>query len=414
MPPCGCGPRRSAGRSEGGAYAVPGHEWPGYRNPHGRCNFGLRPFNSETLQLCNPFLPPLAHPETFAKFNLMLIREKLEKMEHETLSPLAAFSDRSQGRLRPEEPCDIRPAFQRDRDRIIHSKPFRRLKHKTQVFLAPAGDHYRTRLTHTIEVNQIARTIARALFLNESLTEAIALGHDLGHTPFGHAGEHALNLLCPDGFRHWEQSLRVVDTLANDGRGLNLTAEVREGILMHSKGKDNPFVGNGEGAPATMEGKIVRASDVIAYVNHDLEDALRAGVILSDELPRECVQALGQRHSERINSMVTDLVYETRKTGKPWLNMSDKALQATERLREWLFSEVYQSPVILKEFDKAVRVVTELYQFLVERDQQFLALAGKKELRFPIQQEVCDFIAGMTDRYALSLYQELFIPKPWD
>lgn len=344
----------------------------------------------------------------------MLIREKLEKLEHDTLSPLAAMSDQSRGRLRPEKPCEIRPAFQRDRDRIIHSKPFRRLKHKTQVFLAPAGDHYRTRLTHTIEVNQVARTIARALFVNESLTEAVALGHDLGHTPFGHAGEYALNQLCPGGFRHWEQSLRVVDILANEGQGLNLTFEVRDGILTHSKGRDAPFVGDGEGAPATLEGKIVRASDIIAYVNHDLEDALRAGLISREQVPRDCLAVLGSRHSERINTMVADLIYQTLEGGKPWLMMSERVLKATERLREWLFAEVYDSPLIRKEFSKAVKVVSDLFEFLVGHPEQFLALAGKKELRFNIEQEVCDFIAGMSDRFALSLYQELFLPEPWD
>ncbi len=344
----------------------------------------------------------------------MLIREKLEKMERSTLSNFAAFSDQSKGRLRSEDPCEIRPAFQRDRDRIIHSKPFRRLKHKTQVFLAPAGDHYRTRLTHTIEVNQIGRTIARALFLNESLVEAIALGHDLGHTPFGHAGEFALNQVCPNGFRHWEQSLRVVDTLANDGRGLNLTYEVRDGIVKHSKGKDNPFLGNGEDAPETMEGKIVRAADIIAYVNHDLEDALQAGLISLPDLPGDCLQTLGSRHSQRINTMVTDIIHRTLENNQPWLTMSKETLKATESLREWLFAKVYENPLIRSEFDKAVKVVNDLYQYLVQHPEQFGRLSQKKEFRFGIDQEVCDFIAGMTDRYALSLYQDLFLPRPWD
>jgi len=344
----------------------------------------------------------------------MLIREKLEKLEHDTLSPFAAFSDQSKGRQSPEKPCDIRPAFERDRDRILHSKPFRRLKHKTQVFLAPAGDHYRTRLTHTIEVNQIARTIARALFLNESLTDAIALGHDLGHTPFGHAGEFGLAKVCPSGFKHWEQSLRVVDVLANDGKGLNLTYEVRDGILKHSKGKDHPFVGSNSDAPESMEGKIVRAADIIAYVNHDLEDALRAGIVSSADFPKECIKVLGGRHSERINTMVCDIVYRTIDTGKPWMAMSVGVLKATECLRDWLFREVYEAPVILKEFNKAVRVVCDLFEFLVRNPEQFMELALKKQLRFSVEQEVCDFIAGMSDRYALSLYQELFMPRPWD
>ncbi len=344
----------------------------------------------------------------------MTIREQLEKLEHDTLSKFAAFSDQSQGRQKPEEPCEIRPAFQRDRDRIIHSKPFRRLKHKTQVFLAPAGDHYRTRLTHTIEVNQIARTIGRALFLNESLTEAIALGHDLGHTPFGHAGEFALNQVCPDGFRHWEQSLRVADILANDGKGLNLTYEVRDGIVKHSKGKDHPFVGNGEDTPETLEGKIVRAADVIAYVNHDLEDALQAGLVSFEDLPKDCLKALGERHSQRINTMVTDLIYQTLASNQPWLSMSPKVLEATARLREWLFKNVYEAPLIRAEFDKAVKVLCDLYAHFMERPEEFMRLAGKPELKFSVHQEVRDFIAGMTDRYALLLYHELFLPRPWD
>jgi len=344
----------------------------------------------------------------------MLIREKLEKLEHDKLSPHAAFSDQSKGRQRPEQPCDIRPAFQRDRDRIVHSKPFRRLKHKTQVFLAAAGDHYRTRLTHTIEVNQIARTIALSLSLNESLTDAIALGHDLGHTPFGHSGETALNQLCPAGFRHWEQSLRVVDILANDGKGLNLTYEVRDGIVKHSKGKDHPFVGQNQDAPETMEGKIVRAADIIAYVNHDVEDALRAGVISKKDIPQDCLEILGERHSERINTMVTDIIYRTMESQNPWLSMSEPVKNATERLREWLFSEVYESPMIREESQKAVKVVTDLFEYLIDHPDQFMRLAEKKELRFSLEQEVCDFIAGMTDRYALSLFQQLFMPRPWD
>jgi dGTPase len=344
----------------------------------------------------------------------MNIREKLEQQEHQTLSNFAAMSDQSRGRPRPEGKCSIRPEFQRDRDRIVHSKPFRRLKHKTQVFLAPAGDHYRTRLTHTIEVNQIARTIAKALFLNESLTEAIALGHDLGHTPFGHAGEFALDQICPNGFRHWEQSLRVVDCLANDDRGLNLTYEVRNGILKHSKGKVHPFLGNQGDGPYTMEGKIVRAADIIAYVNHDLEDALQAGVISVSEIPRECLKVLGDRHSRRINTMVSDLVYTTEKSGKPWLSMSAKVQKATECLRDWLFEKVYENPVIKMEFDKGVKVLSDLFRYLTAHPADFKRIAGKSKLRSSVAQEVCDFVAGMTDSYALKLYQELFMPTPWD
>ena len=344
----------------------------------------------------------------------MLIREKLEKLEHETLSPFASFSDQSKGRLKSEKPCQIRPCFQRDRDRIIHSKPFRRLKHKTQVFLAPAGDHYRTRLTHTIEVNQISRTIARALFLNESLTEAIALGHDLGHTPFGHAGEYALNQVYPAGFRHWEQSLRVVDLLAQEGEGLNLTYEVRDGILKHSKGKASPFIGNGDDFPETMEGKIVRVADIIAYTNHDLEDALRAKIISYDEIPKACLKILGESHSQRINTMVSDLIYQTQGLKTPELFMSPKILKATENLRDWLFEKVYENGLIRAEFNKAVKLVSELYEYLVKHPERFLEISGKQNLRFSIEQEVCDFIAGMSDRYALRIYQEFFLPQPWD
>ena len=341
----------------------------------------------------------------------MLIREKLEKLEHQILSPYACFSDQSRGRERAEKECDIRPCFQRDRDRIIHSKPFRRLKHKTQVFLAPTGDHYRTRLTHTIEVNQIARTIARALFLNEHLTEAIALGHDLGHTPFGHAGEYALNQVHPSGFRHWEQSLRVVEVLVNDGAGLNLTYEVREGILKHSKGKDSPFLGSGEDFPGTLEGRVVRVADIIAYINHDLEDALRAGLISREDIPKELIKTLGETHSQRINTMVSDLIYSSQ--DQPQLAMSEEILQAINRLREWLFEKVYEHPKIRREFDKGIKIVQDLYEYFVNHPEHFLEISQKKGLKFSLEQEVCDFIAGMSDRYALYIYQQIFIPTSW-
>jgi dGTPase len=344
----------------------------------------------------------------------MLIREQLEKREHEMLSGLAAFSDQSKGRERPERPCHIRPAFQHDRDKIIHSKPFRRLKHKTQVFLSPTGDHYRTRLTHTIEVSQIARTIAKALFLNEDLTEAIALGHDLGHTPFGHAGERALHEIHLKGFNHWEQSLRVVDILADDGRGLNLSWEVRDGILKHSKGETNPIIGRPKDMPETLEGKIVRLADIVAYTNHDIEDAQRARLIKKNEIPEDCVKVLGQNNSQRINTMVTDIIGETGKLARNAVAMSDEVLLATEKLRSFLFERVYQHQVIQKESEKAVKLLQELYQYLVKNPDHFLEVSGKKELRYDINQEVCDFIAGMSDRFALSLYDSLFIPKPWD
>ncbi len=344
----------------------------------------------------------------------MLIREQLEKLEHDMLSPLAAFSDQSKGRERPERPCRVRPAFQHDRDKIIHSKPFRRLKHKTQVFLAPAGDHYRTRLTHTIEVSQIARTIAKALFLNEDLAEAIALAHDLGHTPFGHAGERALNEIHPKGFNHCEQSLRVVDVLAEDGKGLNLSWEVRDGIGKHSKGENNPIIGSPKEMPETLEGKIVRLADIVAYTNHDLEDAQRARLIRKKEIPRECSSLLGQNNSQRINTMVTDIIVETGKLGRNAVSMSGPVLEATEKLRAFLFERVYQAEAIRKESEKAVKLVHELYRFLVRNPDGFLEVSGKKELQFDINQEVCDFIAGMSDQYALSLFENLFIPKPWD
>jgi len=338
----------------------------------------------------------------------------LERREHEMLSPHAAFSDSSKGRERQERPCNIRPAFQHDRDKIIHSKPFRRLKHKTQVFLAPAGDHYRTRLTHTIEVSQIARTIAKSLFLNEDLTEAIALGHDLGHTPFGHAGEQALDKVHPGGFKHWEQSLRVVDILAREGKGLNLTWEVRDGILKHSKGERNPIIGPIKEMSETLEGKIVRVADIVAYTNHDIEDAVRARLIKRQDVPENCARVLGQNHSQRINTMVTDIIAETAKLNRNAIAVSKRVLEATEKLRSFLFEKVYQHPAIVKESDKATKIIYELYQYLVDNPDRLLELKGGRELRFKVNQEVCDFIAGMSDHYALSLYDNLFIPRPWD
>ncbi len=344
----------------------------------------------------------------------MLIREQLERLEHETLSPLAKKSDETKGRTRPEKPCHVRPAFQHDRDRVIHSKPFRRLKHKTQVFLAPRGDHYRTRLTHTIEVSQIARTIARALFLNEDLTEAIALAHDLGHTPFGHAGEYALSEVFPGGFHHWEQSLRVVDHLAMDGRGLNLTFEVRDGISRHSKGRDNPILPDREDElPETLEGKIVRVADIVAYTNHDTQDAIQAGLIKSSQVPDECRKVLGRNNSQRINAMVTDIIVETGALGENRMGMSGPVLRATERLREFLFETVYDNPVVKKEFVKSRRVIQELYHFFVSKPDALRRYTGKKDFQYPVERESCDFIAGMSDRYALFVYDELFIPKPW-
>jgi len=336
------------------------------------------------------------------------IRELLEEREERELHPKAAKSRCSRGRLRPEEPCPVRTAYQRDRDRIIHSKAFRRLKHKTQVFLAPEGDHYRTRLTHTLEVAQIARTIARALRLNEDLTEAIALGHDLGHTPFGHAGEAVLREIHPGGFSHPRQSLRVVDLLENGGRGLNLTYEVRDGILKHSKGMGSILPGDGEEA-ITLEGQIVRVSDGIAYVNHDLDDALRAGIITQREVPSSCLEVLGDSHSARINTMVVDVIETSLEADLERIVFSPPVLEAMTELRNFLYEKVYSNPLVYREFVKASKVVEELYYHFLEHPQELPPLPGDDRA-----QRVCDFIAGMTDRYALHLYTEIFMPHPWE
>ncbi len=340
------------------------------------------------------------------------IREILEERERKTLSPHATLSSQSRGRLRAEVECPLRTAFQRDRDRIIHSKAFRRLKHKTQVFLSPTGDHYRTRLTHTLEVAQIARTIARALFLNEDLTEAIALGHDLGHTPFGHAGEEVLNEIVPGGFSHSEQSLRVVDILEKNGRGLNLTYEVRDGIVKHSKGRGEIIPTLPENKAITLEGQIVRVSDIIAYVSHDLEDAIRAGIIKEGDIPDICHKVLGHSHARRINSMVSSVVTETQnKDGT--LSIGDDVLEAMLHLRNFLFERVYFNPVVKQDFEKAKRVIADLYHKLLEDKSLFFKLSGQRKFKEGKERAVCDFIAGMTDRYALDLYKRIFLPKPW-
>src|SRR6187401_3106399 len=284
---------------------------------------------------------------------MTLIRQQLEAREREILAPQAAKAADSRGRLRPEAEDDVRPAFQRDRDRVIHCKAFRRLKHKTQVFFAPAGDHYRTRLTHTLEVSQIARTIAKVLQLNEELTEAIALGHDLGHTPFGHAGERVLQSLVPGGFEHYEQSLRIVDVLENDGRGLNLTWEVRDGIARHSKGKHGVPVGADPAHRAsTIEGQIARVADIIAYVNHDIDDAVRAGLLREEDLPSSRVAVLGASWSARIGRMVTDVVVQSLEGGLTEIRMSDRILDATVGLRSFLFDAVYENDIATAEFKK--------------------------------------------------------------
>jgi dGTPase len=340
------------------------------------------------------------------------IREEMEANEEKILSPFACLSKKSRGRLRPEPECDIRVAFQRDRDRIIHCKAFRRLKYKTQVFLSPAGDHYRTRLTHVFEVSQIARTVAVALKLNGHLTEAIALGHDLGHTPFGHAGESVLNELYPGGFRHYEQSLRVVDVLENEGNGLNLDFEVRDGISMHSKGRKEILPEDMSELPMTMEGRVVRVADIIAYVNHDLDDAVRAGIIREEQLPAYLYEKLGRTHSQRINTMVRDLIYTTLEHGGGRLTMTPEIMSAISDLRTFLFINVYETHKVHDDFIKAMKVVRELYHYFLENGLPE-DLAGPDTDTVGDHRAVCDFVAGMTDRYALDLYQNIFLPKPW-
>jgi len=340
------------------------------------------------------------------------IREALEQRERETLAPQAAKSADSRGRLRPEAEDDVRPAFQHDRDRIIHSKAFRRLKHKTQVFFAPAGDHYRTRLTHSLEVSQIARTIAKVLRLHEELTEAIALGHDLGHTPFGHTGERVLDRLTPGGFNHYEQSLRIVNVLENDGHGLNLTWEVRDGIAHHSKGKQGSPVGvDPSTRAATLEGQIMRVADLIAYVNHDIDDAVRAGMLKLSDLPGAPVKTLGSTSSARIARMVKDVVTETQKGNLSEIRMSGPVLDATLEMRSFLFEAVYENQIATAEFKKADGILRGLWDKVHERPDEFLdrRIIDDEGLDAAAR----DFLAGMTDRFAVTLYERLFVPKPW-
>jgi len=341
------------------------------------------------------------------------IRQKAEAKE-ESLSPYAAKSRSSRGRLKYEELCPIRTVFQRDRDRIIHSKAFRRLKHKTQVFIAPMGDHYVTRLTHTLEVSQIARTISRALNLNEDLTEAIALGHDLGHTPFGHVGEDVLDELYHEGFRHNEQSLRIVDLLEKDGHGLNLTWEVRDGILNHSKTRVD-ILGQGWGKVNTLEGEVCKIADTVAYINHDIGDAIRAGIITENDLPLSAVTILGRFHSQRINTMVCDVIdYSWAATGyntgdSPTIGMSSQVLEATNNLREFLFERVYNLHAAQKEAERAREVVHLLYKYFNEHidklPPEYSFYSDEPERR------VVDYIAGMTDQYALRMAEELSLTK---
>ncbi len=333
----------------------------------------------------------------------MTVREELEFQEHRRLNPLAAFSDKSSGRPAPEEPRldDVRTCYQRDIDRIVHSKAFRRLMHKTQVFLRPEGDHYRTRMTHTLEVSRIAGTITRALGLNEDLAEAIAMGHDLGHTPFGHAGEAALSRCLGKPFRHNEQSLRVVDVLENEGRGLNLTNEVRLGILGHT----------GSYIPETLEGQVVRRSDQIAYVNHDIDDAIRAGILSNEDIPRSISDVLGCTHRDRINTLVCDTIRTSREAGA--ICMTPATDRALRELREFMFDRVYRNPVAKGEESKAKAMLQRLFEYYVANPNE-MPEDFQPQLSFDgMERTVCDYIAGMTDNYAVYKYTEIFIPTGW-
>ncbi len=332
----------------------------------------------------------------------MTIREHQEQEERIRLSPYAARSCESQGREHPLAPCDLRTCYQRDRDRIIHCKSFRRLKYKTQVFLSPIGDHYRTRLTHTLEVAQVARTLARSLRLNEDLTEAIALGHDLGHTPFGHIGESALNHRMPEGFRHNEQSLRVVRRLEDDGHGLNLCLETMDGIATHS----------GDAKPKTLEGWCVRRADRIAYINHDIDDALRGGILKPFELPRPCLSVLGQTHGERINTMITDIV--THSMDRDEIVMSSEVEQASNELRAFLFTHVYQDEWRKKEEERCDYILTALFEHYMTHPEQLPAEYLEIFYVEGPERAVCDFVACMTDRYAIDRFTALFVPSAFD
>ena len=334
----------------------------------------------------------------------MTVREELERLEHRRLNPLAAFSDRSTGRPRPEPEReeDVRTCFQRDTDRIVHSKAFRRLMHKTQVFLNPEGDHYRTRMTHTLEVTRIAKTVTRALGLNEDLAEAIAMGHDLGHTPFGHAGEAALTECWGQPFRHNEQSLRVVDILEKDGQGLNLCNEVREGIVGHT----GPVI------PKTLEGQIVRRADQIAYVNHDIDDAIRAGILTAEDIPRDIAAILGENQRDRINTLVCDMIFTSREAGS--ICMTQEIQKALADLRSFMFARVYHNSVAKGEESKAKDMLQMLFRFYVDHPEQ-LPADFQPQLSFDgLGRTVCDYIAGMTDNYAIEKFNEIFVPSGWN
>jgi len=349
----------------------------------------------------------------------MSIREEYERREKKFMSPFGCLSSASRGRAVDEKPCSVRTAFQVDRDRIVYSNGFRRLKHKTQVFLAPLGDDYRTRLTHTLEVAQLARAMARALFLNEDLVEAIALGHDLGHTPFGHSGETVLKEIYSADFSHNEQSLRVVDVLENNGTGLNLTVEVRDGILKHSKGYGKIIPEDPQELACTYEGRIVRIADIMAYLNHDLEDAIRSGVIRSEQVPALCTRVLGGTHSDRAATMIRALIDSSEaKDGELHLKISDDVYSAMTALRQFLYDNVYRSARVHQDFEKAKKMLSELYAYFLEHEELLhqhlmkMQMLGSNHDRQSKERTVCDLIASMTDRYAMNLYQKIFFPSP--
>lgn len=345
-------------------------------------------------------------------FTLMLIRERIEQNERSTLSEYACLSADSRGRIQEEDKCALRTAFQRDRDRIVYAKAFRRLKYKTQVFLAPSGDHYRTRLTHTLEVSEIARTLARCLALNEDLVEAIALGHDLGHTPFGHAGETVLKELAPGGFHHYLQSLRVVDVLENDGMGLNLSHEVRDGIAKHSKGYGEVIPTNSHDMPETAEGCVVRYADIIAYLSHDLDDAVRSGIIQPRDIPAECTEVLGNTHSRRNRTMIQGVIAGSiPKDGRLIFGIDPEIGECMQTLRSFLFHNVYRSEQVHAEFLKASKILKELFCYYFNNKELFERQINGFASSSSHGRRVCDYIASMTDRFAMNLYQEIFLPK---
>jgi len=346
------------------------------------------------------------------KRGVMSVRTDYEKWQEANLAPYACPSSKTKGRLRAEKECDIRNPFHRDRNRILYSKAFRRLKHKTQVFLSPTGDHYRTRLTHTFEVSEIARTIARALRLNEDLVEAIALGHDLGHTPFGHAGETVLNELIPGGFNHYRQGLRVVDFLENQGAGLNLTFEVRNGIAKHSKGYGEVVPVDRKHMPLTAEGSVVRYADIIAYLSHDLDDAIASGVIRESDIPKSCTRILGQTHSRRVMTMIRAVLKFTHPEGDQLVFGIEETIgEAMQELRNFQYRNVYCAPQVHNEFEKATKVLREIFYYCLENKTFFTGKAGSFAMSSSWERRVGDFIASMTDRYALELYREIFEPR---